>query len=187
MLVLGKSLRNNAPPMILLTHHPGISSNITKATHFSMPATPTTLANQPLYPRWCTTHGTHAGTLSQHSAHITHASMSNTPSTLARLSRKHVTHGTHDSTNSTPFLKLLGIQLTLSGPLKSMDWFLHDNGLRHERVKLSKLLGLKFQEEIWQFLLLIFIFTTFTFQVFLSIFIEVWKTAIEKINFFRGN
>ena len=109
-----------------LTHHPGISSNITKATHFSTPAMPTTLTHRPLYPHWCTTHATHASTSPQHTVHTTHASTSpalarqprqhatnaNTPPTLARLPGKHATHRTHDSTNSTPFLKLLGIQLS---------------------------------------------------------------------------
>ena len=52
--VFGKSLRNNAPPTIL-SHHPGISSSIINATHFStLPTTPT-LAHQPPYPRWHTT------------------------------------------------------------------------------------------------------------------------------------
>ena len=162
-------------PRYCLTHDPGISSNITNATHFRTPAMPTTLAHRPLYPRRCTTHATHAGTSPQHAVHINHASKSptlarqprlhainaNTPPTLARLPRKHVNHITHNSTNifQTP----------------------------EYSIKLLKLLGLKFQEEIQQFLLLIFIFTAFTFQAFLSIFIEVWKTAIEKLNFFRGN
>ena len=44
------------------SHHPGISCNITNATHFSMPAMPTTLAHRPLYSRWCTTHAIHAVT-----------------------------------------------------------------------------------------------------------------------------
>ena len=53
-------------------------------------------------------------------------------------------------------------------------------------VKLLKLLTFKFQEEIQQFLLLVVIYTAFTFQAFLSIFMGVWKTATEKLNFFRG-
>ena len=40
-----------------LVHHPGISSNITNATHYSTPPTPPTLAQQPPYPRWHTTNG----------------------------------------------------------------------------------------------------------------------------------
>ena len=33
----------------------------------------------------------------------------------------------------------------------------------------------------------VFIFTVFAFQAFLSVFVEIWKTAIEKLNFFREN
>ena len=87
-----------------------------------------------------------------------HCTNANTSPTLAGLTSKHATYGTHVSTKSMPFPKLLDIQLAL-----------------------------KFQEKIQQFLLLVFIYKVFTFQAFLSIFIEVWKTAIEKLNFFRGN
>ena len=52
-----KSLKTNVPPTVLSTHHPGISSNITSASHFSTPPTPTTLAHQPLYSRWHTANG----------------------------------------------------------------------------------------------------------------------------------
>ena len=153
-------------PRYYLTHHLGIFSNITNATHFSTPATPTTVSHCPLYPRWCTTHVTHAGTSPQHVTHITHAS---TPQ------RKHTTHVSTPPTQArhprhSRQHKQHAISQTPGYP-----------------IKLLKLLGLKFQEEIQQFLLLIFIFTAFTFQAFLSIFIEVWKTTIEKLNFFRGN
>ena len=40
-----------------LAHHPGISSNITNAAHFSTPPAPPTLAQQPPYPRRYTTNG----------------------------------------------------------------------------------------------------------------------------------
>ena len=108
---------------------------------------------------------------------ITHASMSPTLArhTPARHQRKHTTHV------STP-------------PTQARH---RQHSRQHKQhaicqtpcypIKLLKLLGLKFQAEIQQFLLLIFIFTAFTFQAFLSIFIEVWKIAIEKLNFFRGN
>ena len=146
-------------PRYCLTHHPGISSNITNATHFSTPATPTTLAHRPLYPRWCTTHATHAST----------------SPTLARHQRKHTTHVSTPPTQARhPPHSLCQKQHVIS----------QTPGYP---IKLLKLLGLKFQEEIQQFLLLIFIFTALNFQAFLSIFIEVWKTAIEKLNFFRGN
>ena len=44
-------------PWYSLAHHPGISSNITKATHVSTLPTPLTLAHQPPYPRCHTTNG----------------------------------------------------------------------------------------------------------------------------------
>ena len=44
-------------PRYCLAHHPGISFNITSASHFSMPPTPPTLAHQAPYPRWYTTNG----------------------------------------------------------------------------------------------------------------------------------
>ena len=165
-------------PRYCLTHHPGISSNITNATHFSTPATPTTLAHRPLYPRWCTTHATHAGTSPQHAAHHNprqHVTRTGSSPTPARHQRKHTTHVSTPPTQArhprhSRQHKQHAISQTPGYP-----------------IKLLKLLGLKFQEEIQQFLLLIFIFTAFTFQAFLSIFIEVWKTAIEKLNFFRGN
>ena len=165
-------------PRYSITHHPGISSFFTNATHFSTPATLTTLAHRPLYPRWCNHpchprwHVTLARRPRNPRQHVTHTG---TSPTLARHQRKHTAHV------STP--------PTQAG---------HPRHSRQDKqhvisqtpgypIKLLKLLGLKFQEEIQQFLLLIFIFTAFTFQAFLSIFIEVWKTAIEKLNFFRGN
>ena len=146
-------------PLYCLTHHPGISSNIINATHFSTPATLTTLAHSPLYPRWFSSHATHASTsptLASHQRkHTTYVNMPPTQVHHPRHSRQHKQHV---------------ISQTLAYP-----------------IKLLKLLGLKFQGEIQQFLHLIFIFTAFNFQAFLRIFIEVWKTAIEKFNFFRGN
>ena len=140
-----------------MRHHRGISSNITNTTHLSTPATPTMLAHGPLYPRWSTTHATHAGTSPQHAARITHASMS---PALARNQRKHTTqvrtpprqarHPRHSRQHK-------------QRPLSQTPGY---------PIKLLKLLGFKFQEEIQQFLLLILIFTAFTFQPFLSIFIE---------------
>ena len=143
-------------PRYCLTHHPGISSNITNATHFIMPAMSTTLAHRPLYPRWCTAHAIHAGTSPQHPAHITHAS---TSPTLARHQRKHTTH--------------------ISAPLTQARHPRHSRQHKQHAIsqtpgypiKLLKLLGLKFQEEIQQFLFLLFIFIAFTL----------------KLNLFRGN
>ena len=159
-------------PRYCLTHHPGISFNITNATHCSTPATPTTLAHRPLYPRWCTTHTTNAGMSLQHAARIIHAS---TSPTLARHQCKHITNVSTPPTQARH-------------PRHSRQYKQHTISQTPEyQIKLLKLLGLKFQEEIQQFLLLIFILTAFAFQTFLSIFIEVWKTAIEKLDFFRGN
>ena len=158
-------------PRYCLTHHPGISSNITNATHFSTSATPTMLAHRPFYPRWCTTHVTHAGTSPQNGAHITHAS---TSPALARHTRQHCKHTTHVSTPPTQ----------ARHPRHSRQHKQHAISQTPEYlVKLLRFLGLKFQEEIQQFLLLSFVFTVFTFQAFLNIFIEVWKTAIGKLNF----
>ena len=159
-------------PRYCLTHHPGIFFNITNATHCSTPATPTTLAHHPLYPRWCTTHITNAGMSPQHATHIIHAS---TSPTLARHQCKHITH--------------VSLPPTQAGhPRHSRQYKQHTISQTPEYpIKLLKLLGLKFQEEIQQFLLLLFILTAFAFQAFLSIFIEVWKTATEKLNFIRGN
>ena len=165
-------------PRYCLTHHSGISSNITNATHFSVSATPTTLAHRPLYPRWCTTHATHAGTSPQHAVHHNprqHVTRTGSSPTPARHQRKHTTHV---STPPTQARHRQHSRQHKQHAFCQTPWY---------PIKLLKLLGLKFQAEIQQFLLLIFIFTAFTFQAFLSIFIEVWKTAIEKLNFFRGN
>ena len=104
--------------------------------------------------------------------HVTHTG---TLSTLARHQRKHTTH------LSTP-------PTQARHPRHSRQHKQHViSQTPRYPIKLLKLLGLKFQEEIQQFLLLLFIFTAFNFQAFLSIFIEVWKTALEKLNCFRGN
>ena len=143
-------------PRYCLTHHSGISSNITNATLFSTPPTPTTLAHCPLYPRWCTAHSTHAGTSPQHAAHVTHASTSRT---LAYYQRKHTTHvSTHPTQARHPRHSRQHKQYAISQTTEYP-------------IKLLKLLGLKFQEEIQQSLLLLFIFTAFTL----------------KLNLFRGN
>ena len=150
-------------PRYCLTHHPGISSNITNATHFSTPATPTTLAHNPLYPHWCTTHAIQADTSPQHAAHITHAGAS---PTLVRHQSKRTTH-----VSAPP-------RQTRHPPHSQKQHAIFQN--TGDPIKLLKLSGLKFQEEIQQFLLLTIIFTAFTFQASLRIFMEVWKTAIEK-------
>ena len=138
-------------PRYCLTHHPDISSNITNATHFSTPPKKPTLAYTPTlptlahHPRQPRWQVTHASTQPTLVCHpLYHATNANTSPTLAGLPLKYATYDIHVSTNSMPLLKLLSIQLAL-----------------------------RFHEEIQQVLLLVFIYTAFTFQDFLSIFIEV--------------
>ena len=101
-------------PRYCLTHYPGISSNITNATHFSMPPSSPTLAHRPLQPHWCTTHVTHAGTQPTLACQPRqHATNANTSPILADLLRKHATYDTDVSTKSMSFLKHLDIQLAL--------------------------------------------------------------------------
>ena len=124
--------------------------SIQDATHASAPPNLPTLAHHHAgtSPQ-CTTHVTHASTsptLARHPRY--HATNANTPATLARLPCKHATHDTQRQH------KQLAISQTHGYPMK-----------------LLKLLALKFQEEIQQFLLTVFSFTTFTFQTFFNIFI----------------
>ena len=158
-------------PRYCLTHHSGISSNITNATLFSTPPTPTTLAHCPLYPRWCTAHSTHAGTSPQHAAHVTHASTSRT---LAYYQRKHTTHvSTHPTQARHPRHSRQHKQYAISQTTEYP-------------IKLLKLLGLKFQEEIQQFLLLLFILKIKLFYRKLVCLIQ--KTTIfSKTTSFKGN
>ena len=140
-----------------LTHHPGISSYITNATHISTLPTPPKLAHRSL--------AIHAGKSPQHTTQVNHAGM------LPMLARHHRKHTTHASTPATLARhprhshqhKQHMISQTLGYPIKFL-----------------KLLALKFQEESQQFLLLFFILTAFTFQAFLSVFIETWITTINK-------
>ena len=153
-------------PQYCLTHHQGISSSITNTTHFSTPPMPSTLSHRPLYPDWRTSHITYAGTsltLAHHlRCHVTNASTPLTQTYQPRWQAYHTsTRGQHK-------------QHTISQT-------------RGYPVKLLKLLALKFKDEIQQFLLSVCIFTAFSFEVFLSIFIEFWKTTIGKLNFVRGN
>ena len=89
-------------PRYCLTHHPGISSNITNATHFSMLPTTPTLVHHRLYPHWSTTHVTHAGTqptLARHPRwHVTHVS---TPPTQTHHLRQHASHTSTPLTTPT--------------------------------------------------------------------------------------
>ena len=99
-----------------------------------------------------------AGTSPQRAAYVTHASMS---TTLAHHSRQQATKA-----NTPPTLaRLPRMRATHS---------------THTSTNSTPFLELTRKH-------LVFIFTAFTFQAFLSIFIEVWKTAIEKLNFFRRN
>ena len=88
-----------------------------------------TLVRQPRQPLQHTVHFTHAGAppmphmLARHPSRLPtkstlahhprqHATNANSPLMLARLPCKHATHRTQNNTNNTPFLKLLGIQLS---------------------------------------------------------------------------
>ena len=68
-------------PRYCLTHHPGISSYITNATHISTPPTPPKLAHRSL--------AIHAGKSPQHATQVNHAGML---PMLARHHRKHTAH-----------------------------------------------------------------------------------------------
>ena len=144
-------------PRYGLTHHPGISSNITNATHFSTPPTPPTLALRPLYPHCRTTHVTHADmspTLTQHHhKHTTNSSRSPTQACHLRYPRQHNQHA---------------ISQTPGHPVKDFKCL-------SSEIPRGNLAVFTFS---------FYFYTASTFQVFLSILIEVWKTAIEK---FRGN
>ena len=100
--------------------------------------------------------------------------------TLAHHPHQHSTNTTHHSRQHASHASTPPTALTIAQIACHLSNYLGP-------IKLLKLFGLKFQAKIWQFLLLIFIFAVFTFQVFLSIFIKMWKTAIEKLYFFRGN
>ena len=151
-------------PRYYLTHHPGISSNITNTTY---------LERHPCHPRQHNAHCTHIGAPPRHSrCHVTHTGMS---PTLARHQRKHTTH-TRRSPMQARYLR--HPRQHKQHAISQAPWYL---------FKLLKLLALTFQEEIQQSLLSVFIFKAFSFKAFLSIFVEVWKTTTEKLNFFRGN
>ena len=153
-------------PRYCLTHYPGISSNITNATHFSMPVTPNTLVHHPCHPHW---HVTLARCPHNPRQHVTHTGAL---PTLARHRHKHITHfGTPPTQACYPRHLYQHKQHAIS----------QTSGYP---IKLLKLLDLKFPEEIQQFLLLIFIFTVLTFYGLLSIFIEVEKCH-RKIKLFQ--
>ena len=164
LLILGKSLRNNAPPTILsntpswyfLQYHQCYSLQYAShAKHVSTPSTLHTLVHHPCHPHWhvilvhrphnTRQHVTHTGalpTLARHRhKHITHF---DTPPTQARHPRHLYQHKQHVISQTSGY-----------------------------PIKLLKILDVKFQEEIQQFLLVIFIFTVLTFQGLLSIFIEI--------------
>ena len=153
-------------PRYCLTHYPGISSNITNATHFSMPVTPNTLVHHPCHPHW---HVTLARCPHNPRQHVTHTGAL---PTLARHRHKHITHfGTPPTQACYPRHLYQHKQHAIS----------QTSGYP---IKLLKLLDLKFPEKIQQFLLLIFIFIVLTFYGLLSIFIEVEKCH-RKIKLFQ--
>ena len=147
-------------PRYCLTYHPGISSYITNATHISTPPTLPKLAHRSL--------AIHAGTSPQHVTQVNHTGM------LPMLARHHRKHTTHASTPAT----------LARHPRHSHQ---HEQHMISQTlgypIKFLKLLALKFQEESQQFLLLFFILIAFTFQAFLSVFIEAWITTKNKQTF----
>ena len=152
-------------PRYCLTHHFGISSSITNATHFSTPPTPPTLVHHPFCPRW---HATLARCPCNPRQHVTHTGIS---PTLAHHQRKHTTHPSTPATQARHVRHLRQHkQHVISG----------------YPIQLLKFLPLKFQEEIQQFLLLVFIFTNFTFQVFLKHFHRGLEKCHRKIKLFQG-
>ena len=161
---------SNTPFWYFLQYHQRYSLQYAShANYVSTPSTLPTLVHHPCHPRW---HVTQACRPYNPRQHVTHTGAS---PMLARHRHKHITNF---STSPTQARHPRHLQQNKQHAIPQTTGF---------PIKLLKLLDLKFQEEIQQFLLLIFIFTAFTFQAFLSIFIEVWKTAIEKLNFFRGN
>ena len=87
-------------PRSSLTHHPGISSNITNATHFSMSPMPPTLTHRSFYPSlhnhpcW---HVTLARLLRNPRQYVNHIGTSLTP---ARHQSKHTIHASTPPTHA---------------------------------------------------------------------------------------
>ena len=151
--VLGKSLRNSAPPTILsntpswyfLQFHQRYSLQYaTLAIHASTSLTLPMLAHHPR----C--HVTLARRLSNQCQHINHTC---TSLTLARHHSKHTAH------TSTPLTYARGQHYSRQHKQHAIS------GTPRYPTKLLKLL-------------------VFSFTASLSTFVEVWKTAIEKLNFF---
>ena len=149
------TILSNTPSWFFLQYHHRYSLQYT-----------TRVSNLLTLPHWRITHASNAGTSPQHAAYITHASTSHK---MARHPRQHATNA-----NTPPTLACLPRHSCqqIQQAISQTPGYL---------VKLLKLLTLKFQEEIQQFLFLVFIFTAFTFQAFLSIFLEVWKTGKIKL------
>ena len=161
LLDLGKSFRNNSPPTKLsntILLSPPMYS-LQYASHVNHVSTPSTLPTLVHHPQQLRQHVTQTGT----------------SPTLARHQCKHTTHVSTPRTQACPPRHLRQHKQQV---ISQTPWY---------PIKFLKLLSLRFQEEIQQYLFSIFIFTTFNFSAFLRIFIEVWKTAIEKLYIFRRN
>ena len=155
-----KSLRNNAPPTIL--------SN-TPSRYFLQ-----------YYQRFSLQYATHA----------THVSTSLTLPMLEHHPRWHVTL-TLLLRNPCQHVNHIGTSLTLARhPSKHTTQAsmppTHAHHPRYARQHKQDAISRTPGYPIKLLKHLVFIFTAFTFQAFLSIFIELWKTAIEKLKFFRG-
>ena len=93
-------------PQHCLANHPGFSSNITSATHFSMPPMPLMLAHHSPQSQWHATHANHASTetIAPTLHYDTNARTPSTPPTLPTLAccpHLHTTHASFPATQAS--------------------------------------------------------------------------------------
>ena len=137
------------------------------------------LVPHPRYPRQHTTYFTHAGAPSRRHVFLArcalnprqHVTLDGTSPTLARHQGKHTPHASSSPTEAHYPRK----------PRKHKQYVISQTP--PYPIKLLKLLAPKFQKKICQFLLLVLIFTTFTFQAFLSIFIKLCHRKLSQENY----
>ena len=125
----------------------------------------------------------------QYSTHVTHVSTSLTLPMLAHHLRWHVIlvrllrnprqHVNHTGTSLTLARHQSKHTTHVSTPPTHACQPRHPRWHKQDAISRTPVYPVKLLKY------LVFIFTTFPFQVFLSIFIELWNTAIEKLNFFQ--
>ena len=125
----------------------------------------------------------------QYSTHATHVSTALTLPILADHPRWHVTLARH-LRNPRQHVNHTGTSLTLARHQSKHTTHAstsptHARHPRHPRQHKQHVISRTPGYPIKLLKHLVFIFTAFTSQAFLIIFIEVWKTTIEKLNFFR--